>query len=619
MAFLISAKDVSVEFAAKSVLEAVTLGVNDGDRIGIVGRNGSGKSTLLSVLAGEYAPDSGEVIPSGNLRIGILKQADDLDDGQSVHFCVVGNAPEYMWAADRKTRAIIDALIGDIAWEARIAELSGGQRRRVDLARLLTQEWDILLLDEPTNHLDIRAITWLAEHLKSRWPQKQGALLVVTHDRWFLDEVALSMWEVHDHQVSQFEGGFSAYIQQRVERERSARVAEEKRQNMIRKELAWLSRGARARATKPKFHVQAALDLLAGDPPLRNSLELKRAAMSRLGKQVFELNGVSLRYGSQTVIDNLDWLIGPGERIGILGENGSGKTTLLNLLCGQLQPTTGLLKTGKSVKLAILSQRLEELDALGADRVCNVLKRHRTSLVIDGKEVSTGKLLERLGFQREHLQAPVNSLSGGEKRRLQLLLVLADEPNVLVLDEPGNDMDVDMLAALEDLLDSWPGTLLLVSHDRFLLERTTDDQFALINGQLRHLPGGVEEYLRILAAGVGPRGTARGAANAAANAALAEAKVKTKSDQIPESLPAPETAKPALGGAEAYQAKKQLASTERKLKTLEGRLASLQTDMEQADPTDYENLLALQAELATTKAQIEELETAWIELTELLS
>ncbi|MDR0308636.1 MAG: ATP-binding cassette domain-containing protein [Coriobacteriales bacterium] len=643
MAILLSAKDISVEYPAKRVLDMVTLGINEGDRIGIVGRNGDGKSTLLNVLSGNYPPDSGEVIPSGSPRIGTLRQADVLDDGQTVHFSVVGDAPEYTWAADRETRGVIEALISDIPWEAQIANLSGGQRRRVDLAGLLVQDWDILMLDEPTNHLDILAITWLAEHLRTRWQRKAGALLVITHDRWFLDEVALSMWEVHDSTVEPFEGGFSAYIQQRVERERQARVAEERRQNMIRKELAWLSRGARARSTKPKFHIKAALELIENDPPLRNSLELKRAAVTRLGKQVLELVSVSQRYGNddgngdgngdgnddgngscnQTVIDNLNWLIGPGDRIGILGENGSGKTTLLNILSSRLEPTSGYLKTGKSVKLSVLSQRLEELEGLAKDRVREVLGRHKTRLIIDGKEVTTSKLLERLGFQREHLQSYVGDLSGGQKRRLQLLLILADEPNVLILDEPGNDMDTDMLAVMEDLLDSWPGTLLMVSHDRYLMERVTDDQFALIDGKLRHLPGGVEEYLELLDSGDFGRGVTRDPSSRSvppANAATANQQTQSIGN-APVSASTVENAAPkvTLTNAESYKLKKQLAASERKLKSLQTQMEKQKMELGQADPSDYLKLLELQSNLDLSSSQLAEQEELWLELSELLS
>ena len=613
MTVLISAKDVSLEFPAKKVLDGVRLGVNDGDRIGIVGQNGEGKSTLLAVLAGLVAPDSGEVVPTNNLKIGLLQQADQLVNTASVRSAIVGDAPEYTWAADRRIREILEALISDIPWEAAIAELSGGQRRRVDLASLLIQDWDVLLLDEPTNHLDLRGITWLAEHLCRRWPGKTGALLVVTHDRWFLDEVATTMWEVHDGTVEPFDGGFSAYIQQRVERERLARVRAERRQNSLRKELAWLARGARARSTKPKFHVQAALALINDDPPLRNTLELKRTALTRLGKQVLELEQATVRFDDHTVIDRLSWSVGPGDRIGILGENGAGKTTLLNLLSGQLPPSSGQVKTGATVKLAVLSQRLDELTALAGERVRSVLGRHKTRLVIDGKELTTSKLLERLGFASEHLQSYVGDLSGGQLRRLQLLLTLADEPNVLILDEPGNDLDTDMLAVLEDLLDSWPGTLLLVSHDRYLMERVTDDQFALMDGHLRHLPGGVEEFLRLTAKPNEGAGLTAGPASGANVAAGKAAVTGANPVRTPE-----QSSTPALSNAEIYQARKQLAALERKLQTLNSKQQQAAAALLAADPADYTQLLALQADLDQVKNELTQQEEDWLELSEIL-
>ncbi|MDO4291225.1 MAG: ABC-F family ATP-binding cassette domain-containing protein, partial [Eggerthellaceae bacterium] len=529
MAFLLGCEKASVDFPTKTVFEDVSLGVDVGDRIGIVGRNGDGKSTLLRLLAGEVELDAGRVIRTRGVSVGVLGQADALDDAATVERAVVGNAPEYEWAGDARVRDILDGLLADVAWGAQVGTLSGGQRRRVDLARLLIGEWDVLMLDEPTNHLDMRGITWLARHLKTRWREGQGALLVVTHDRWFLDEVCTRMWEVHDRAVEPFEGGFSAYIMQRVERDRLAAQAEQKRQNQLRRELAWLSRGARARATKPKFHVAAARALIADVPELRNPLELKRMAMARLGKQVVDLENVSVRFeggaegGSEgeadtsavgagtrgpasqpagrTVLDGVTWIIGPGDRIGIVGGNGAGKTTLLRVIQGQLAPTRGRVKIGSTVRFAVLSQHLDELAKYGDDRVRQVISRYSRRTMLDGKEMTPGQLLERLGFSAADQNEPVCDLSGGQKRRLALMLILLDEPNVLILDEPGNDLDVDMLAAVEDLLDGWPGTLLLVTHDRYLMERVTDDQYAILDGKLRHLPGGVDEYLRLVEEG----------------------------------------------------------------------------------------------------------------------
>ena len=499
MAFLFGCEGVHLEYPTKKVLDNVTLGVHEGDRIGIVGQNGDGKSTLLGVLAGTVEPEDGLVRRTRGLRIGMLAQRDSLDDEATVERAVVGDTPEYVWAGDARVREVIAALIADIDWQAQVGTLSGGQRRRVDLTRLLIGDWDVLMLDEPTNHLDMHAIAWLASYLNRRWPKGTGALLTVTHDRWFLDEVANAMWEVHDGAVDPFEGGYSAYVLQRVERDRVAQVTEQKRKNLMRKELAWLSRGARARSTKPKFHMALAQELIAGEPPVRNTLELRAMAMQRLGKQCVSLTRVTERFGDKTVLDNVDWTVGPGDRVGILGENGAGKTTLLKIVQGAIKPDSGFVKIGKTVKFAVLSQRLDELEEMSKYRVTEVLSRYRTRVVVDGKETTPAKLLERLGFSSRHLYTRICDLSGGQKRRLQLLLILLDEPNVLILDEPGNDLDTDMLAVLEDLLDTWAGTLVMVTHDRYLMERVTDDQYALIDGKVRHCPRGVDEYLELLA------------------------------------------------------------------------------------------------------------------------
>lgn len=508
---------VSLAYATKTVFVDQTQGVNEGDRIGIVGRNGDGKSTLLRLMGGLMPPDSGRVTRRGGLRMGILGQTDQLDGEATIREAALENREDHEWAADPRSREIVQTLLADIPLDARVNDLSGGQRRRADLARLLLHDWDILALDEPTNHLDIVTIHWLAEHLKNRWPDGQGALLVVTHDRWFLDEVCTSMWEVHDGVIDPFVGGYSAYILQRVERDRQAQVSETKRRNLARKELAWLTRGARARSTKQKFHVKAAEALIADVPPVRNSVELKAMATSRLGKDVVTLQDVTKTYplhneksgeinstdnleklAEKTVIKDLTWIIGPGDRFGIVGANGAGKSTLLGLIDGSIAPTSGRVKIGKTVKFAVLSQRLDEVTKLGDAKVKEVLTRYKSTYVVDGKEYTPAKLLERLGFDAAQMMTPVCDLSGGQKRRMQLMLILLDEPNVLILDEPGNDLDTDMLAVMEDLLDDWPGTLIVVSHDRFLLERVTDHQFALINGTVRHLPGGVDDYLNVI-------------------------------------------------------------------------------------------------------------------------
>ena len=610
VAILLGCDSVSLEFPTKAVLDDVTLGVNEGDRIGIVGRNGDGKSTLLGVLAGKVEPDEGRVTHRRDLRVGVLGQADGLLDTDSVERAVVGDQPAYEWAADPRVRAIIHALIADVPWDAPVGSLSGGQRRRVDLARLLIGTWDVLMLDEPTNHLDVRAISWLARHLQERWQPGQGALLVVTHDRWFLDAVCDHMWEVHDGQVDPFEGGYSAYILQRVERERAAAVREQRRQNMIRKELAWLSRGAQARTSKAKFRIDAARELIADEPPVRNTLELKRLATARLGKQVIDLEGVWAGYGgdgapAEPVLRDLTWLIGPGDRFGILGENGAGKSTLLKVLCGALAPERGRVKIGQTVRFGVLTQQLEELAPHEEETIKSVLSSCKRTYVVDGKETSPEKLLERLGFTPEQLLARIKDLSGGQRRRLQLLLTILAEPNVLILDEPGNDLDTDMLAIVEDLLDGWPGTLILVSHDRYLMERVTDQQFALVDGGLRHVPGGVDEYLRILAD--------REAAETAANASTAPR----------ATVPQASADRSASGGdaltrAEEYRLKKQLSSLERRMDTQSSKIEEHRARMLEVDPTDYVGLEEQQAKINAAQDALDELETEWLELSERL-
>lgn len=609
MTVLINCKEVFLEYPVKKVLQGVTLGINSGDRIGVVGRNGDGKSSLLQVLGGVELPYTGEVTRRSTITVGALQQIDALNDAEQVGRAVTGDLPEHEWAASRSIRAIIEALLGDVPWDAPVGDLSGGQRRRVDLARLLIGSWDMLMLDEPTNHLDMQAITWLADHLKRRWATDSGALLVVTHDRWFLDEVCEAMWEVHDGRVDSFEGGYSAYIQQRVERDELARKAEQRRRNIARKELAWLSRGAQARSTKPKFRVQAAQDLIADEPPMRNPIELKKAAITRLGKQVVDLENVHVNYRMQgdgcqesrssntpdtpdipDILNGINWIIGPGDRLGILGENGAGKSTLLKVISGSLAPNSGRVKIGASVRFGYLSQRLDELEALAGDRVREVLAQYKTSYIIDGKTLSPAQLLERMGFERSHLNSRILDLSGGQKRRLQLLLTLLKEPNVLILDEPGNDMDTDMLAVMEDLLDSWPGTLILVSHDRYLTERVADDQFALLGGRLRHVPGGVDEYLRLIDV------------------------VRQKNEQAHVQQQTKTTAQT----VDAYQLRKQICSIERKLHTLQNKDEKLTAQMHEVDPTDFEKLIDLGKQQRELREQITEQEQEWLEKSELL-
>jgi ATP-binding cassette subfamily F protein uup len=717
---------VSLAFATKNIFTDVTQGVFEGDRIGIVGKNGDGKSTLLHLFKGTQEPDSGRVTMRNGLTFGMLDQRDPLDDNATVREAALEGREDYEWAAETRSREIVEALLGGISLDAKIGSLSGGQRRRADLARLLLKDWDILALDEPTNHLDVVTIHWLAEHLKNRWPSGQGALLLVTHDRWFLDEVCESMWEVHDGVIDPFEGGYSAYMLQRVERDRQADVRETKRRNLARKELAWLTRGARARSTKQKFHVKAARELIADVPPVRNTLELKQMATSRLGKQVVDLIDVTQifehtqgeadidaidpdvaemeasasrvdvvpamyaepqAHGSvevavddltdprlvdagvpearqaaaqaeqdaqqqaqsqasqensdeteaaevtsaarkvtvtgRKILDDVTWLIGPGDRFGIVGANGAGKSTLLKILDGTITPTAGHVNIGKTVKFAVLSQRLDELEKLGKYKIKEVLSRYKPSYIVDGKETTPGQMMERLGFESAQLMTPIKDLSGGQKRRMQLLLILLDEPNVLIMDEPGNDLDTDMLAVMEDLLDTWPGTLIVVSHDRYLLERVTDQQFALIGGKIRHLPGGVQDYLDMTEAikngkdpfadeKTGKAGKASKGGNDAASASVVgdSSSVSADGDSA--------AATPKLTGKAFHEASKRVAAIERKLAKLEEQKADLEAQMAAHDPSDYGGLGKLNEQLQSVTDESESLEMEWMELSEQL-
>ena len=596
MGILIGLEHVSHEWPGKRVLDDQTIGINEGDRIGIVGRNGDGKSTLLEIVGHALEPDSGSVTWRRGISVGYLGQADDLADDEAVRRAIFGDVPDYTWASDARIRAILDELVGDLDLDGPVRELSGGQRRRVDLCRVLCNTWDVICMDEPTNHLDLAAIEWLAGHLRRRWPAGTGALLVVTHDRWFLDEVCEHMWEVHDRRIDPFEGGYSAYVQQRVERDRQAAVMEERRQNTLRKELNWLAHGAKARTSKPKFRIEAARALIADDPPLRNPLELKRLAVSRLGKQVIEMKDVSFSYADgPRVIDNVSWIIGPGDRYGILGANGAGKSTLLALMTGRLEPTSGTVKIGASVRFGFMSQHLDALAEKDGWRVLEVLGRYKRSYLVGGKMQSPTQLIERLGFEQRELPNFVRDLSGGQRRRLALLCVILEEPNVLVLDEPGNDLDTDMLAVMEDLLDSWPGTLIVVSHDRYLMERVTDDQFALLDGRVRHVPGGVDEYLRLL-------GEKSGVAEAPAT-------------------PSPEPAAPAGGGLtnqERRELKKRFDAVSRRLDKTAADPERLRAEMAAVDASDYAALMAAQAALDECLAEREALEDEWLDLSERL-
>ncbi|HEX2149413.1 MAG TPA: ABC-F family ATP-binding cassette domain-containing protein [Actinomycetota bacterium] len=588
MAHLLGAEALHHEFQHGVVFDSVTLGVNEGDRIGIVGRNGDGKSTLLSLLSGRLQPDSGRVTMRRGVTVGMLDQSDTLNPDQTVAHAVVGTTPEHVWAGDPRIRDVLDGLIENVPWDATVGDLSGGQRRRVALAAVLVGDHDVLFLDEPTNHLDIQGITWLAEHLRRRWPAGSGGFVVVTHDRWFLDAVCTTTWEVHDRVVEPFEGGYAAYILQRVERDRMAAVTEAKRQNLMKKELAWLRRGAPARTTKAKFRVDAANALIADEPPVRDKVELMRMATSRLGKEVVDLVDVSVSYGDKQVLREITWLIKPGERSGILGVNGAGKSTLLKLVTGAIKPTSGQVKRGKTIKVATLTQEPSDLDHMAGERVSDVIKSERNTYVAGGKEMTPAQLLERLGFKAAQLSNPVGKLSGGQKRRLQLLLILLNEPNVLVLDEPSNDLDTEMLAAMEDLLDSWPGTLLVVSHDRYLMERVTDQQYALLDGRLRHMPGGVDQYLELLR--------------------------ETSSRPAPVAKEQPRK----LDAQAAREARKEIASIERKLAKLPAQIEEANKKIASHDQSDYLGLQEHVDALKVLQARQSDLETRWLELTEQL-
>lgn len=598
MGHLLGAKAVHVEFPTQVVLGGLTVGINDGDRIGVVGRNGEGKSTLIRVLSGALTPDSGEVISRSGVRIGMLEQGDDIPHDTTIKHAVVGHSADHEWARDPKIRDVIAGLLSDVDWEACVGDLSGGQRRRVSLAALLVDEWDVIFLDEPTNHLDVIGVSWLAHHLDSRWAKNSGALVVVTHDRWFLDAATDTTWEVHDGIVDAYDGGYAAYILQRVERERSAAVAEAKRQNLLKKELAWLRRGAPARTSKPKFRIDAATALINDVPEIRDPVSLARVASARLGKKVIELEDVSLSYGENEILKPFTWRLAPGERTGILGANGAGKSTLLGLIAGTIQPTSGAVSTGSTVKLSILDQRLESLDEVMNDRVSEVIARKKTTYRADGVEMTPGQLLERLGFSSAHLSARVFELSGGQRRRLQFLLELLEEPNVLLLDEPTNDLDTDMLRAMEDLLDTWPGTLIVVSHDRYILERITDQQYAVLDGFVRHVPGGIEEYLR-----------------------LENSLEATGAPEHPSPLqPAADNAeKPRAGSKEHRELEKERRAIDKRIRGLTAQIEDIDGALARANQADYESLSELTRARQEVQEELDTCEERWLELEEFSS
>lgn len=599
MAHLLGANNLHLEYPNRVILDSVTLGINDGDRLGVVGRNGEGKSSLIALLSGRSTPDSGEVIPRRHLRIGMLDQSDHIPFTTTVSSAVVGTRDEHEWAGDARVRDVITGLLSDVPWGAQIGDLSGGQSRRVSLAALLVQDWDVIFLDEPTNHLDVTGVAWLSDHLKRRWPIGSGALVVVTHDRWFLDATTDMTWEVHDATVDVYEGGYAAYILQRVERDRSAQVSEGKRQNLLKKELAWLQRGAPARTAKPKFRIDAAHALIADVPVIRDPVSLAKLSTTRLGKKVIELEDVSVSFGDTVILKPLTWRLAPGERTGILGANGAGKSTLLGLISGTQEPTTGHISRGSTVNLSLLDQRLATLEDIARDRVSEVIARHKTSYKADGVEVTPGQLLERLGFSSAHLSARVFELSGGQKRRLQFLLELLAEPNVLLLDEPTNDLDTDMLRAMEDLLDTWPGTLIVVSHDRYLLERVTDQQYAILDGEFRHMPGGVDQYLK---------------EQKPASASVLEDVTRHSSEATRDAHESGLRA----GSKERRLAEKEHAGLARKIDALNQQIAELEHTLASTDPGDFIALGAAVAQRQEYEHARQSLETRWLELAETL-
>ncbi|WP_067641335.1 ABC-F family ATP-binding cassette domain-containing protein [Actinomadura latina] len=584
---LINLENVAKAYGPEPLLDAVSLGLDEGDRVGVVGRNGGGKSTLVSVLARETEPDSGRVTHARGVRLGYLTQRDEFAEGATVRSVVLGDRAEHQWAGDVRVRDILAGLLADLDLDAPLAGMSGGERRRVALARLLVPESDLLMLDEPTNHLDIEAIDWLARHLKAR----KVALLVVTHDRWFLDEVTDRTWEVVDGKVERYEGGYSAYVLAKAERSRIAAATEAKRQNLLRKELAWLRRGPQARTSKPKFRVDAAQALIADEPPLRDSVELTRFATARLGKTVFDLEDVTVRLGDRELFTRMTWRLGPGDRVGLVGVNGSGKSTLLRLLDGAVRPVSGGVVQGKTVQLAHLSQNLEELDP--ARRVLESVEEIQRRITVGKRDWTASQLLERLGFAGDRQWTPVGDLSGGERRRLQLLRLLMGEPNVLLLDEPTNDLDIETLTEVEDLLDGWPGTLVVVSHDRYFLERITDHVVALLgDGRVSMLPGGVDEYLERRAAGTAPK---PGAA-------------PVRKD---DGRPAP----PKPKGGQDWKARKELDRLERRLEKLAAQEARLHEQLA-AHATDYAKLQELDARLREVQAEAAGVEEEWLMLAE---
>lgn len=607
MANLLSVEKISLALGTQQLLDGVSLGVSGGDRIGIVGRNGGGKSTLLKVLAGVHQVDDGRVTTSGSLTIGMLTQTDTIDPAWTVLQAIVGDRAEHEWAGDSRIRDVISGLLPEMNLDDVVGPKSGGERRRIALAKLLIDDPDLLLLDEPTNHLDVEGVQWLADFLNKRRTRPDSAFLTITHDRWFLDAVTNNTWEVIDGRVEQYEGGYAAYVLAKNERARIAATTEERRQNLLRKELAWLRRGAPARTSKPKFRIDAANELIKNEPDPRNDVELVRFATTRLGKDVIDLVDASIEVGGRELLTKQTWRLAPGERTGIVGVNGAGKSTLLRAIAGMQELSSGKRKEGKTVQLAYLTQEVRELDAVEGWRVIEAITDVASYIMLDGKETSASQLAKRLGFSGGRQQARVSDLSGGERRRLQFLRLLMAEPNVLLLDEPTNDLDIETLTSMEDVLDGWAGTLIVVSHDRYLLERMCDRQVALLgDGKILDLMGGVEQYLELRAH------------HLEAQAAFAKQGAKAKgvdatSLEMPDAAPTK-----TISAAEEREAKKTLSRIERQLSKLSDREAKLHAEIADAG-SDYGKAAEINVKLQEVLSEKEELELEWLEAAEVLS
>jgi ATP-binding cassette subfamily F protein uup len=596
---LVNLERVSKAYGVRPLLTEVSLGVAAGERVGIVGRNGDGKTTLLQVLTGQEPPDDGRVSTSRGLHVGYLHQGDTLDDTHTVRDAVLAGRPDHVWAAEPRTREIVTELLAGIELDRAVAGLSGGERRRCALAELLLREHDLLVLDEPTNHLDVEAVAWLAGHVAAL----PSALVVVTHDRWFLDAVCERTWEVHDGVVDSYDGGYAAFVLAKAERERQAAASEVRRRNLARKELAWLRRGPPARTSKPRFRIDAAETLIADEPPARDRLELQRFATQRLGKDVLDIEDVDLVRGDRVLLSHATWRLGPGDRVGIVGVNGAGKSSVLALLDGSLAPTAGRVKQGRTVSMQHLTQGLDALDPEG--RVLPTIESIRRVTRTETGEVTATAMLERFGFTGDKLTARIGDLSGGERRRFQLLRLLLTEPNVLLLDEPTNDLDIETLTVLEDFLDGWPGTLVVVSHDRYFLERVTDVVYGLLDdGRISLLPRGVDEYLERRV----------GAKSGAPTTESAH-----KDAEIPPSgqLTTRPAERAGRGSAEERTARKTMARVEKRLEAVAAREVELNDEL-LAHSSDHERLTALGAELAALAVERDALEAEWLEAAELV-